>query len=66
MTAKESRLLQPGTSVFCTVLTGSFGAMRPIGWMTIESVRPRDGYLKLFGERMFCPPHNFRLDAPAS
>lgn len=54
MTAKETRVLTVGTLVYCTVT-----ACR--GWYRLQAIRPRDGYIKIDGYSMWCPPHNFRL-----
>lgn len=54
MTAKETRQLTIGTYVFCTVFAVS-------GWYRLLQVRPRDGYIKISGYNMWCPPHNFSL-----
>lgn len=59
MTAKETRALPIGTPVYCTV-RGSGAA----GWWTLTAVRPRDGYIKIAGLNMWCPPHNFSLTEP--
>jgi hypothetical protein len=55
MTAKETRLLTPGTKIFCTVY-----AVR--GWYTVVAIRPRDGYIKISGFNTWNPPHNFSLE----
>lgn len=58
MTKAESLKLTAGTKVICTVT-----ALCNVRYIVLE-VRPRDGYLKLSGERMWCPPHNFKLESP--
>jgi hypothetical protein len=57
LTAAMTRTLPVGTKVYCTV----HGCL---GWTTITAVRPRDGYIKIAGERVWCPPHNFTLGGP--
>jgi len=53
MTAKETRQLEIGTYVFCTVF-----AVR--GWYRVLAIRPRDGYIKVDGFNTWNPPHNFK------
>jgi hypothetical protein len=57
MTRDDARKLAKDTRVFCTVTAQQC-------WYVVEAVRPRDGYLKLYGVRVFCPPHNFNLTGP--
>lgn len=57
MMKQEALGLPVGTKLYCTV----HGAE---GWYTLLAIRPRDGYLKLSGEKMWCPPHNFQQEAP--
>lgn len=54
MTARDTRQLALGTYVYCTV-----SAVQ--GWYRVTDIRPRDGYIKISGERVWCPPHNFSL-----
>lgn len=57
MNATQTRKLQPGTRVYCTV-------RQCAGWCTLVEVRQRDGYIRIQGYKPFCPPHNFTLTAP--
>lgn len=52
MTKADTLTASVGTKVYCTV----HGCE---GWTTITAVRPRDGYIKISSERVWCPPHNF-------
>lgn len=52
MTAKETRQLSVGDRVYCTVRDWA-------GWYRVTAIRPRDGYIKIGGWNVWCPPHNF-------
>ena len=52
MTAQDTRVLQIGDKVYCTVF-----AVR--GWYRVTAIRPRDGYIKIDGFNTWNPPHNF-------
>lgn len=53
MTKQETRKLEVGAYVWCTVR-----AMR--GWFRVTAIRPRDGYIKIMGFNTWNPPHNFQ------
>ena len=54
MTATDTRKLEIGAHVFCTV-----DQVR--GWYKVLGIRPRDGYIKINGFNTWNPPHNFQM-----
>lgn len=54
LTKQQTRELALGTWVYCTV----HGSQ---GWTKVTAVRPRDGYIKISGFNLWCPPYNFSL-----
>lgn len=60
MTKADTLKLTIGAKVFCTVRS----AVR--GWYRVTAIRPRDGYIKITGASMWCPPHNFALTDDAA
>ncbi len=60
MTKADTLKLVPGTMVFCTV-NRSFPHVGKLGWRRFREVRPRDGFIKIDGFGLWCPPFNFEL-----
>jgi len=58
MNKSETLQLAIGARVYCTVTVVR-------GWYTVLAIRPRDGYIKIDGFNMWCPPHNFAATEPA-